>query len=80
MDVKLKFLHTLFGWMTTLGGYSGTSFLDFLYSWTEQNRCSFEDTEKMLVKLKDLCQCSLFDWSQWWSFKDCSSLSEFVFS
>ena len=55
MDVKLKFLCTLFGWMTTLGGYSGTSFLDFLYSWTEENRCSFEDTKKMLVKLKDLC-------------------------
>ena len=37
---------------------------------TEQNGCSFEDTEKTLVKLKDLC----------WGFTDCSSFIEFISS
>ena len=49
-------------------------------AWLEQNRLSFEDTEKTLEELKVLCQCSLFEWSCCWCFIDCSSLSEFMFS
>ena len=48
--------------------------------WLEQNRRSFEDTEKTLEELKVLCQCSLFEWSRCWGFTDYSSLSEFIFS
>ena len=49
-------------------------------AWLEQNRLSFEDTEKTLEELKVLCQCNLFEWSYCWCFIDCSSLSEFMFS
>ena len=42
--------------------------------WLECNRCFFEDSEKTLVELKDLCQHRLFDWSRCWGFTDCSSL------
>ena len=49
-------------------------------AWLEQNRLSFEDTEKTLEELKVLCQCSLFEWSCCWRFIDCSSLSKFMFS
>ena len=48
--------------------------------WTKRNCCSFEDTEKTLVELKDLCHHSLFDQSWCWGFTDCSSPIEFIFS
>ena len=48
--------------------------------WMEWNRHSFEDTEKTLEDLKDLCQRSLFDWSRYWGFTDCSLLPEFMSS
>ena len=48
--------------------------------WTEWNGCSFEDSDKSLVELKGLCQHSLFDWSQFWEFTDCSSLLQFFSS
>ena len=34
VDVKLMFLRNLLGWMTTLGGHSGSSLLNFLDSCT----------------------------------------------
>ena len=48
--------------------------------WLERNRCSFEDNEKTLDKLKVLCQRSLLEWSRCWGFTDCSSLFEFMSS
>ena len=36
--------------------------------WLEQNRHSFEETEKTLEELKVLCKRSLFDWSRCWDF------------
>ena len=48
--------------------------------WMKRNRCSFKDTEKTLVELKDLGHHSLFDWSWCWDFTDCSSFIEFIFS
>ena len=48
--------------------------------WLEQNHRSFEDKEKMLDKLKVLCQRSFLEWSRCWDFTVCSSLSEFMSS
>ena len=48
--------------------------------WMKRNRHSFKDTENTLEELKDLCQRSLFDWSQCWGFTNCSLLPKFVFS
>ena len=48
--------------------------------WLEQNRRSFENNEKTLDKLKVLCQRSLLEWSRYWGFIDCSSLSKFMSS
>uniref|UniRef100_A0A7N2LXQ8 Uncharacterized protein n=1 Tax=Quercus lobata TaxID=97700 RepID=A0A7N2LXQ8_QUELO len=50
--------------------------------WTERNQHSFEDTEKSLAQLLDLCQRTLFDWSQcWgWGFLDCFALLDFLLS
>ena len=48
--------------------------------WLEQNRCSFEDNEKMLDELKVLCQRRFLEWFRCWGFTDCSSLSEFMSS
>ena len=48
--------------------------------WIERNRCLFKGTEKLLVLLKDLCQRTLFDWSWYWGFLDCSSIIEFLLS
>ena len=46
--------------------------------WTKQNRRSFEDNEKTVVQLVDLCQRTLFDWSQCWGLSDCSTLIDFL--
>ena len=48
--------------------------------WLERNRHSFEDNEKTLDELKVLCQRSLLEWSHYWGFTDCPSLSEFMLS
>jgi len=48
--------------------------------WLERNLSFFEDFEKTLVELKDLCQRRLFDWSRYWGFTDCSSLLLFFSS
>ena len=48
--------------------------------WLERNHQSFEDKEKMLDKLKVLCQRSFLEWSRCWDFTVCSSLSEFMSS
>ena len=32
--------------------------------WTERNQRSFEDIEKSMAQLLDLCQQTLFDWSR----------------
>lgn len=48
--------------------------------WLERNHRSFEDKEKMLDKLKVLCQRSFLEWSRCWDFTICSSLSEFMSS
>ena len=48
--------------------------------WLERNRLSFEDIEKTLGELKDLCQRSLLEWSRCWGFTDCSSITEFMLS
>ena len=49
-------------------------------TWLERNRHYFEDTKKTLEELKVLYQRSPFEWSRCWSFTNCSSLSEFMFS
>lgn len=48
--------------------------------WTELNRRSFEDEGKIVVRLLELCQRTLFDWSQCWGFSDCSTLMDFLLS
>ena len=48
--------------------------------WTEQNWRSFEDTGKFVVQLLDLCQRTLFDWSQCWGLSDCPTLIDFLVS
>ena len=48
--------------------------------WLERTCRSFENMEKMLDKLKVLCQRSLFEWYRCWGFTDSSSLLEFMFS
>ena len=49
-------------------------------TWTERNQHSFEDTEKSLAQLLDLCQRTLFDWSQCWGLSDCSALIDILLS
>ena len=34
--------------------------------WTKCNRRTLKDTEKSLAQLTDLCQWTIFDWSQCW--------------
>ena len=48
--------------------------------WTEQNRCSFENTGKFLAQLLDLCHRTLFDRSRCWGLLDCSTLKDFLLS
>ena len=48
--------------------------------WTERNQQSFEDEGKTVVQLLELCQRTLFDWSQCWGFSDCSTLLDFLSS
>ena len=48
--------------------------------WIERNWCSFEDNGKFVIWLLDLCQRTLFDWSQGWGFLDCSTLMDFLLS
>ena len=48
--------------------------------WTERNRQSFEDERKNVVQLLELCQRTLFDWSQCWGFSNCSTLMDFLSS
>ena len=48
--------------------------------WTERNWCTFEDIEKALAQLLDLCQQTLLDWSWCWGLLDCSSFNEFLLS
>ena len=48
--------------------------------WTERNHRSFEDIEKLLGQLQDLCQQTLFDRSWCWGILDCSSIIEFISS
>ena len=48
--------------------------------WTEHNRHSFEDIEKSMAQLLDLCQRTLFDWSWCSSLSDCSTIFYFILS
>ena len=48
--------------------------------WTKRIRCSFEDIEKSLAQLLDLCQRTLFDWSWCWVLSDCSTVMDFLLS
>ena len=48
--------------------------------YTERNWHPFKDTEKYLAQLLDLCQRTLFDWSQCWGLLDCSALMDFLLS
>ena len=48
--------------------------------WTKCNRHSFENIEKSMVQLLDLCQRTLFDWSQCWVLLDCSVIIDFLLS
>ena len=48
--------------------------------WTEHNRHSFENIEKSMAQLLDLCQQTLFDWSQCWGLLDCSTIFDFLLS
>ena len=48
--------------------------------WTECNRHSFEDIEKSMAQLLDLCQRTLFDWSQCRGLLDCSTIIDFLLS
>ena len=47
--------------------------------WTKCIRCFFEDTEKLLAQLLDLCQRTLFDWSRYWGL-GCSTVMDFLLS
>ena len=41
---------------------------------------SFEDIEKSMAQLLDLCQRTLFDWSRCWGLSDCSTIIDFLLS
>ena len=62
----------LYCWHHWLGKYNSNNWnLDCLMwtIWTERNRRSFEDFEKLMAQLLDLCQQTLFDWSRCWVFQ-----------
>ena len=48
--------------------------------WIEHNRRSFEDIEKSLAQLLDLCQQTLFNWSWCWGLLDFSTIIDFLLS
>ena len=48
--------------------------------WSDQNWRAFEDEEKTMVQLLEFCQRTLFDWSRYWGFSDCSTLMDFISS
>ena len=48
--------------------------------WVESNRRSIENFEKSLSQLLDLCQRTLFDWSQCRGLLDCSNIIDFLLS
>ena len=48
--------------------------------WTERNRRTFEDEEKIVVQLLEYCQRTLFEWSRCWGYLDCSTLLDFLSS
>ena len=48
--------------------------------WTKCNRHSFQDIEKSMAQLLDLCQQTLFDWSRCWGLSDCSTITDFLLS
>ena len=47
---------------------------------TKRNRHSFEDIEKSMPQLLDLCQRTLFDWSRCWGHSNCSTITDFLLS
>ena len=49
-------------------------------SWIKYNRHSFEDVEKSMAQLLDLCHRTLFNLSQCWGLSDCSTLIDFLLS
>ena len=44
--------------------------------WSDQNRRAFKDEGKTVVQLLEFCQRTLFDWSRYWGFSDCSTLTD----
>ena len=48
--------------------------------WSERNQWAFEDEGKTVVQLLEFCQRTLFDWSRYWGFSDCSTLTDFISS
>ena len=75
----------LFSWYHWLGKHS-SNIWDLVPGclmwtiWTKWNRRPFEDEEKTVVQLLEFCQWTLFDWSRYWSFLDCSTLLDFLSS
>ena len=49
-------------------------------SWTKRNRCLFEDIEKSMAQLLDLCRRTLFNWSWFWGLSDCFTIIDFLSS
>ena len=47
---------------------------------TKRNRRSFEDIEKSMAQLLDLCRWTLFNWSRCWGLSDCSTIIDFLLS
>ena len=75
----------LFCWHHWLGKHNSNIWnlvLDCLMwtIWTERNWRFFEDTEKSLAQLLDLCQRTLFDWPRCWGLSDCFALIDFLLS
>ena len=48
--------------------------------WTKRNQRSFEETEKSLDQLLELCRRTLFDQFRSWGLSDCSTITDFLLS
>ena len=72
----------LFSWQQWLGKHNSDvwnlvpGYLLWIL-WTKLNWRTFEDIEKSLAYLIDLCQQALFDWSRCWGLSIYSSLTAF---
>ena len=62
-------LHGGIGWGVTL---------QMWLIWKERNAQTFEETEKLVDRVKSLLLRTLFEWSRMWGFTHCHSLFEFL--